>query len=415
MLLVLISILLVASADATACRRYIGLSIDVSASISAKNSTAPTEEDAGPIRMKHAIKGALRDYLFRDKQACLTIYTFATEATRVSGYLGVATLEEQQTVLDTIDGLVFETAYPRYYTNWEAGINVVSAFPSVPQQSWLYVITDGVPTTRVTGCATEQPCDGLALNMQNAITASQRIVTEGTGIVGVGVGSGVSDEALSAISGPCAASGCIRNWNFFHIDAFSRLDALLGQSFGQRLALASDSTKVPITAEPTTTTTTETTTTTTEPETTTTTTTEPPTTTTTTTRKRPTHRPRPTTTTKKKILAHTRRPMVVRQRAEVAATEVHSDAWIAAIVVGSVAGACVLVAIAVACYMSREVEYPPIVKRAQEADAAAAAADAVERAIGHRVDVPMMMQASFSMPPATSSGPRLKSAVKKTK
>jgi hypothetical protein len=337
--------LVIVAALGGVCRRRVSLSIDVSASVVA------------PQELKTSIKGALVDYLFRDAQSCLAIYAFGTAARRIVDFTGVATPADQRVLLDAVDGLVFETQHPNYYTNWEAGLRIILA----DRPSWVYLVTDGFPTTRI-DCP-DQPCDGeMAKNMRAAVEASRELLAAGVGVVGVGVGSGVSDEALMAISGPCVTTGCVKNWNYFHIESFTRLETPLGESFGQRLALRPQAAvdEVPITAEPSTTTTT-----TADPTTTTTaTTTEEPTTTTTTvapttTTKRRTTRPKPTTTTtKRKILAHTRRPLA---RVTLAPTEVHSDAWVTAAVVGGIAVICLLCALFVACSAARSGASEPLI------------------------------------------------------
>ena len=423
---VLLSVVVVVAAAASPCKRYISLSIDVSASVSVQNVTNDEEERAIPNsdQLKDAIKGALSDYLFRDKQSCLAVYTFGTAAQRVTGFVSVATVDGQNRLLGVIDGLTFETSHPRFYTNWEAGLEIVASTEAAepvtaPHSSWVYLVTDGFPTTRSTGCAVaDQPCDGLDVNLRAAVEASKRLISAGTGVVGVGVGDGVDDNALASISGPCQT--CAKGWNYFHIHSFKNLEEPLGQSFGQRLALGHDAkATVPMTTTtPTTTTTTPTTTTTTTPTTTTTTpttTTTTPTTTTTTTPTTTTTTPTTTTTSTTSTTATTTTAATTTTRhttaqmeddIDVGSTEVHTDAWTAAIAISIIAGVCIVLGLILACVLTRKTPYPAHVQQAEQEAAEEEAEDDVESiaVTGYRIDTPMLMQSSFH---GGSSAPRL--------
>lgn len=254
-LLLLLLLLCIATSQMhgeTVCKRKITIAVDVSGSV-AKSVTDEARETRAlsPDQFKAALKNALKMYLFRDMHSCLAVFTFATNAQLLMDYTPVGSAAGRDSLLKAIDDLKFETAHPEYYTNWEAAFKTVldhapvgTAEGNARRSAWLYLVTDGLPTTRTTGCAypDDEPCDGVTANLDAAVIASKSLQQSGTGVVGVGLGHSVTDEALIAISGPCdAVLGCRKNWNYFHSLAYEDVERSLGDSFGQHLELAAPS------------------------------------------------------------------------------------------------------------------------------------------------------------------------------
>lgn len=231
---------MVYGATPAGCRRRVSVTIDVSASVTT-DTVNRQGRSVGPLQLKRALRGALQTYLFRDRQSCVAVYTFGTTARRILDFTSVNSAEGRNALLNAIDTLQFETVHPHYYTNWEAGLQAVLDADS--RSVYVYLVTDGFPTTRTTGCIA-QPCDSdLQMNMDAAKRVSKQLQLEGTNVVAVGIGSDndISDAALSDLSGPCSPThGCYKNWNYFHLESYARLEASLGESFAQRLALTDE-------------------------------------------------------------------------------------------------------------------------------------------------------------------------------
>jgi len=236
-LFALTTTLLIVHSDASRCRRHVVVNVDVSGSVVAED-----KRGVHPTQLKASLKAALRDYLFRDLRACLSLWSFATTSKMVIGYTAVSSEQGRNALLSAVDGLEFETAHPLYYTNWEGAMYPFSD-DGVRHPDFLYLVTDGLPTTRTWECPmTAQPCDGLHANLIHAASMSRILQARGTTVVAIGIGREVTDEALSSVSGPCPEDGCVRNWNYYHIGKHSRLMQPLSESFGQRLNLLSQNT-----------------------------------------------------------------------------------------------------------------------------------------------------------------------------
>ncbi len=241
--LLLVLTVLVAVAGAV-CRRRVSIAIDVSASLSVDSATGKSKP--GPAEIKAALKSTMQSYLFKDRQSCVAVYRFATNATLLMDFAEVALEATRSALIAAVDGLVFETAYPGYYTNWEAGLQAIAERTTVKSNS-VYLVTDGDPTTRVTGCdlSNGQPCLDVSgdvarrENLEAARRVSAAIQATGAWVVAVGMGPMVSDEALAAVSGPCVSPSnprsCIKGWNYFHANTVSRLGVPLGRSIEDRL------------------------------------------------------------------------------------------------------------------------------------------------------------------------------------
>ncbi len=275
------------------CTKAISILLDVSGSVTSV---------LDPFKMKRAMKAAVKVHPFHETGACISLYAFATTASRVLPFTSVANQQGRDTVIAAIDALVFETAHPHYYTNWESGLAMVLATQTqwpLHKSDLVYLVTDGLPTTRTAGCPnaqqTHQPCDGVDVNVHAAAVVSKQLIALGTSVVGVSVGSEVPDGPLEAISGPCPPlpEKCVIGIHFFHAASIEGLGSVLSGSIKQRLGPDVDEAHRleqmgEQTSEPAAATTTG------EP---TTTTTGEPTTTTTTTTKEPatTTKPKPTT------------------------------------------------------------------------------------------------------------------------
>lgn len=234
MLLLFAIIVAIGLSTDSQCRRRISVAIDVSGSISIDPSTG--HQRPGPAEIKAALKETMEKYLFRDPRSCVAIYRFATNASLVYDFAPISAPATRPTLLAAIDELEFEMSHPGYYTNWEAGLKKV--LDNGVHSDWVYLVTDGAPTTRLSGCSNnqEQPCPGAAnLNIEAATTVAHQLLARGTGVVAVGMGNAVTDDQLKAISMPCSEKfGCIRGWNYFHVTSIGRLSAPLGRSFTDR-------------------------------------------------------------------------------------------------------------------------------------------------------------------------------------
>lgn len=376
----------------TVCKRKITIAVDVSGSV-AKSVTDEARETRAlsPDQFKAALKNALKMYLFRDMHSCLAVFTFATQAQLLMDYTPVGSAAGRDSLLKAIDDLKFETAHPEYYTNWEAAFKTVldhaplgTAEGNARRSAWLYLVTDGLPTTRTTGCVypDDEPCDGVTANLDAAVIASKSLQQSGTGVVGVGLGHSVTDEALIAISGPCdAVLGCRKNWNYFHSLAYEDVERSLGDSFGQHLELAapilsstssqSTTTHPPSKDLPAATTTSrnipppsQTSSPMSHPQSSTTRSSKPAHTTliqvkagsssssssTTTTTKATT---KPTTTSPQVQKKHTTWATVTPEPDDLGPTEVHNNTWVFAVVIGCICGAALIILIIVVCVCAR--------------------------------------------------------------
>ena len=204
----------------TNCLNKIGVSIDVSASMSLDGAFDEQQ-------FKDVLKLAMRLYLFKDHNACVTVFTYATTWKMVLHYTRVDTAPLRNKLLRAVDDLQFETTYPAYYTNWEAGLRGVVLANSAGQltdiPNTLFFITNGPPTTRTTACTGPQPCDDLSQNMVNAQYASTLVQSFGTKVIPMGLGTNVTDEQLSKVAGRCdPTAGCAKNADYYHIENVKR-------------------------------------------------------------------------------------------------------------------------------------------------------------------------------------------------
>lgn len=258
------------------CTSKIAVSIDVSASMSLDGAFSESQ-------FKDVLKIAMRLYLFKDHGACVSVYAYATTWRMILGYTAVNSPSLRAALLRAVDDLHFETAYPAYYTNWEAGLRapVLSSqqnqVPGLPNM--VFFITNGPPTTRTTACTGPQPCDDLSQNLINAQYASQLVQSFGIKVIPMGLGTNVTDELLAKVAGRCdIVQGCVKNKDYYHIENLRRdfADAV-AKSLKMEVASKKDEEEgtINISSSEYSPTTTEhvetTTTTTTEPETTTTT------------------------------------------------------------------------------------------------------------------------------------------------
>ena len=178
-------------------------------------------------------KTALKAVLQTDSLLCVSIARFATTASPVIDFKEIATQTGYHELTAAIDGIVFETDYPHFYTNWEAALSLVLDTQSpLDGNLTVYLVTDGNPTTRTSDCdLTEgQPCRDMAstgianLSLDLAKTVAATLQSMGVSIVAVGLGGAVTDSALEAVSGPCnTTTGCVKGLNYLHVSSLSQL------------------------------------------------------------------------------------------------------------------------------------------------------------------------------------------------
>ncbi|MFC4001442.1 SpaA isopeptide-forming pilin-related protein [Prauserella oleivorans] len=197
---------------ATQCGLRIALVVDLSSSV------APYVED---------LKDALDDFVtaLRGTPSQAALFTFGTDSP-ANGYgantslLPVATNGDNKTFRDLYAG--WETP-PTNWTNWDRGLAAVADANTAAggqQFDMAVVVTDGNPTVygpepthTVNGREeTKDPNSGYTRfrELGNAVASANLVKSQGTRIMAVGVGNGVSGDAsynLRAISGRDAYDG----------------------------------------------------------------------------------------------------------------------------------------------------------------------------------------------------------------
>jgi hypothetical protein len=190
------------------CQFRVAIGIDVSGSVSLAG-----ESRLALLRTQLAQR--IQSELFDDSDgsytgACIGLYQFATDATTLVSYT-----PNDKTVMDAIANLQFSMSHPAYYTNWEAAL-LGMMWPQRPNV--VYLVTDGLPTTRNNCPLGGQPCDDYDANMKAARDAS--LVLQGCGVrvvpVAIASTAQLPDKALAAISGPCGP--CTLDKDFFRLD-----------------------------------------------------------------------------------------------------------------------------------------------------------------------------------------------------
>ncbi|GAA3758028.1 VWA domain-containing protein [Micromonospora maritima] len=170
------------------CGLSIALLIDVSGSI------APNLND-----VKAAANGFVDALTGTPSE--IGLYTFATNAATVLNPVPVSDTTGADTVKTAINGLTAGGT-----TNWDAGLFQVAAAPNTYDA--VIILTDGNPT--VYGPPPAQGPGNFTRfkEVENGVFSANAVKAEGTRVVAVGVGAGVSGSAnnLAAISGPVAGS-----------------------------------------------------------------------------------------------------------------------------------------------------------------------------------------------------------------
>lgn len=162
----------------------------------------------------------------------MDVFKFATQAEKVLGPVMIDSTEGKHQVTEAINNLVFSSAHPDYYTNWEAGLQIVAS--ESPDSETIYFVTDGLPTTRTSNCAypEAEPCDDIDTNMRAAVAASLAMQRTGKTVIPVGIGKSIDSGHLKAIAGPCPrVVGCVAGWNFFKITSVARLTEEMSSVF----------------------------------------------------------------------------------------------------------------------------------------------------------------------------------------
>ena len=211
------------------CKLRVALAVDVSGSMAQTLANLNGGGGGGGPGNSSKVTGTFRDELahligqdlFAQRSddtaavsgVCVALYRFATKTELVVDYVMYA-----QPILDALESLQMELAHPDYYTNWEDAITVMCLRPTPPPDV-AYLITDGLPSTRM-DCQTEnQPCDDYAVDMDAAVRAAKRAYsTAGVRLVPVAVGKSIPDGALASLCGACASTKCQLGVDFFRLD-----------------------------------------------------------------------------------------------------------------------------------------------------------------------------------------------------
>jgi hypothetical protein len=158
-------------------------------------SGSATVSDAATFRSQ--LRAAVERYLFPTHGLVMDVFKFATQAEKILGPVPIDATEGKHQVTEAIGNLVFSSAHPDYYTNWEAGLQVASESTDVEE---VYFITDGLPTTRTRNCVypKDEPCDDIDANMRAAVDASLALQRSGKTVIPVGIGKAIDSGHLKA-------------------------------------------------------------------------------------------------------------------------------------------------------------------------------------------------------------------------
>jgi hypothetical protein len=152
---------------------------------------------------------------------CVALYSFATKTELLVDYVNYA-----QPVVDALDQLRLEVTHPDYYTNWEDAITTMclNHEDGRPVPDTAYLITDGLPSTRMSCDSASQPCDDYATNTVAAVYAAKMAHLAGVRLVPVAVGTEVSDSVLGSLCGSCEIGKCVAGVDFFRVGPIAGLD-----------------------------------------------------------------------------------------------------------------------------------------------------------------------------------------------
>jgi hypothetical protein len=203
-----------------ACEYKMSIVLDVSASI------------GSPEHMKESIREAMESHLLKQTKACVALYTFATDAQMVLEYQDMAHPASIKRIRNAVDNLVFETVYPGYFTNWEAGLQ--SVLDHIDGKEWVYFITDGDPTTYIG--ASVMPVDDVDMSVTRARDISLKLQKAGGIVVPIGIGPRVSDSYLVQLAGPCRF-WCMKGWHYYHASHYRKFHQQIALDTRQRRAL----------------------------------------------------------------------------------------------------------------------------------------------------------------------------------
>jgi len=202
------------------CGLRVALLVDLSSSITSK--VLPT------------YKAAARAFVesLRGTPSEVAIYTFGTTspAPSTSGSnnanlppVSTATQAGIDTLVRKINGL---TVPPNSGTNWDSGIwRIVRDLPAYHFQSAV-ILTDGDPTFYGPGGNGGRGNMTRFAEVENGIFSANALKSEGTSLIGVGIGT--SSSGLASTDNIRAISGPVENRDFYNTD-FERLSHVLAQ------------------------------------------------------------------------------------------------------------------------------------------------------------------------------------------
>jgi hypothetical protein len=148
----------------------------------------------------------------------IALYSFSTNAQQLLTSTAVSTTAGANTVKTKINAL----PTPSGSTNWDQGLFQIAANPT-PYDA-VVMLTDGNPTVYGPPPATGPGSHTRFREVENGIFSANALKAEGTRVIAVGVGSGVTGatDNLKAISGP------VTNSDYFQTD-YAQLAALFRQ------------------------------------------------------------------------------------------------------------------------------------------------------------------------------------------
>lgn len=155
----------------------------------------------------------------------VALYSFGTQARELQTSLPASSTDNVTALKKAIDDLKIPAAQ---YTNWDAGL-----FQMVGKKyNQVLVITDGNPTAYTSAGLHSNQVDTRFIEIEQAVASANLLKSEGTRIVAVGVGDGVSGpgDNLQAISGPVKNSDYFQTSNYTEATKTLKAIALAGCS-----------------------------------------------------------------------------------------------------------------------------------------------------------------------------------------
>ena len=203
----------------SSCELTIAVSIDVSGSITACCGGVPENE----VIIKDALKNQL-GIAFNNTIASVALYQFATVASNLTnGYIPQALPGGDAEWATAVDSIVFTTAAPEWYTNWEDGIDIVRRLS--PNQTKvpdvLLFFTDGNPTAHIGDFLPgfETPLDlSRAVDASNLISSNNR-----TRVIPIATQNPTIANIEAIATGCTAGVDCVEGVHYYFASNFSVL------------------------------------------------------------------------------------------------------------------------------------------------------------------------------------------------